>query len=53
MALERKKMHQYGCEKARKHIYVTDRHDMFLSVKMALKIEYNQTKQNSIAHTCI
>ena len=31
-----KKSCSYWCEKARKHIYVTDRHDMTLDVKVAL-----------------
>ena len=35
VALERK-LCQYWCEKARKHICVTDRHDMTLAVKVPL-----------------
>ena len=40
VALEKK-----SCEKARKHMCVTDRHDMNLAVKVALKsstTNYNQ-----------
>ena len=31
-----KKSYKYWCEKARKHMYVTNRHDMTLAVKVAL-----------------
>ena len=34
--LWKEKLCQYWCEKARKHICVTDRHDMTLAVKVAL-----------------
>ena len=39
---------QYWCEKARKHMCVTDRHDMILAVKVALNpnttTKYNLAK---------
>ena len=34
--LWKEKLCKYWCEKARKHICVTDRHDMTLAVKVAL-----------------
>ena len=40
--LWKEKLCWYWCEKARKHICVTDRHDMTLAVKMALNPQYNQ-----------
>ena len=38
--------HEYWCEKARKHICVTDHHDMTLAVKVALNP--NTTNQSSV-----
>ena len=46
--LWKEKLCQYWCEKARKHLCVTDRHDMTLAVKVALNT--NTTNQPTI-HT--
>ena len=44
--LWKEKLCYYWCEKARKHICVTDRHDMTLAVKVALNL--NTTNQPSV-----
>ena len=52
--LWKEKLCQYWCEKARKHICVTDHHDMTLAVKVALNLNTtNQTVRPCVTKSCL